>query len=176
MSASDLFCSKEDWERKILRTQEWPTGSPVSVYSVPSLGRSIGISVGDQESPVVFQGYKVEPIQGNVALSVCLGNKWAPVVRRIHEKFVEEARSRVPKEALELVSFPSPLVDAEYTDLVLQDIRQPLKLLGGDGKSIEWSDLVAGDTVSATIHFGGFVSNKAVWQMSLACSKIQKIQ
>ena len=176
MSASDLFCSEDDWARKILHTHEWPEqGEDPTVFAVPSIENSIGITVGDAESPVVFSGFKVDPITGGVALSVCLGSKWAPVAHKIYEKFSEKARQRCPSAPSKLLSFPSPLIDAEYADLILFDVRQPLRLTNDKGHAIEWTDLTAGDRVTATVHFGGFVSNGAVSQMALACSSMQKL-
>ena len=175
MSAIDLFCSEKDWSNKILYSKKWflDTDKTVETFVVPSLSQSVGFKVGDEESPVVFGGFKVDPIAGNVALSVCLGSKWCPVARRIHQKFVEAARKKLT-EASSLV-FPSPLIDSEYADLILTDTRQPLSLLDAERKPLQWADLRAGDRITATVHFGGFVSNSAVTHMFFSCSSIQRL-
>ena len=176
MSAADLFCSKEVWSKQIFRQHEWPRpGETVRQFTVSALADSVGITVGDADTPVVFGGFKVDPIAGNVALCVCLGPKWSHVARRIHEKFVKAVLQSVPDTSKKLMYFPSPLIDTEYVDMVMSDTRQPLSLLDAKGGTMSWEDLHAGDRIAATLHFGGFVSNEAVTSMFFSCSSIRRI-
>lgn len=165
-SAESLFCSEDDWRDLILCEPQW-TGTQQTFRADDA--RTIGLTAGDEESPLVFLGYKVEPITGAIAVSLSLPEKWMVIVSTIRRRF--EAAHRRKNTALPAMATYTNNATGRRTVDVLIDTRQSV-LVDTAQEAVPWKTLAQGNRVAATLHFGGFVSSQAATQMFLSCSKI----